>query len=162
MNKLYSPWRQGYIETNIKKVTPDSCIFCAEVSSSQDTKNFILKRYQHSLVLLNIYPYNAGHLMVIPLKHYKDLSQLPTIERNELMLVLSESIAVLNKTIKPNGINVGINFGAAAGASVIEHLHIHVLPRWNGDTNFLPLLAETKQISIDLKKIYKQIKKGFK
>jgi len=164
MEKLYSPWRQHYVVKSSKKPTAGtsgSCAFCTKLAERKDTENFIIKRYQHSTVFLNLYPYNAGHLMVIPNRHCKDLAQLNPEERNELMEVLNESIAVLNKTIKPDGVNVGINLGKAAGASIVEHLHVHVLPRWEGDTNFLPLLAETKQISVDLKQMYQQLKAGF-
>lgn len=161
MDKLYSPWRQKYVTDESKKITHKNCPFCENIAADQDDKNFILKRYKYACVLLNLYPYNAGHLLVLPNKHCKDLQKLSQDELHELMLVISESIAVLNKTIKPDGVNVGFNLGKAAGASITEHLHIHILPRWDGDTNFLPLLAQTKQVSVDLKKIYTQIKLGF-
>ena len=161
MDKLYSPWRQKYVTGESKKITHKNCPFCANIATDQDNRNFILKRYKYVCVLLNLYPYNAGHLLVLPNKHCKDLQKLSQDELNELMLVISESIAALNKTIKPDGVNVGFNLGKAAGASITEHLHIHIVPRWDGDTNFMPLLAQTKQVSIDLKKIYQQIKPGF-
>ena len=162
MEKLYSPWRQRYVVANTKeKKNKTICPFCTQITASDDEKNFILTRFKHTTVLLNLYPYNAGHLLVLPNKHYKDLQQLSKVERDELMLVMSKSISVLYKTISPDGINVGLNLGKLAGASIVDHLHFHVLPRWDGDTNFLPLLAETKQISIDLNAIYQQIKAGF-
>ncbi len=161
MDKIYAPWRDAYIVKNTQQIDSQPCAFCKNVQSKKDTKNFVLKRYPNSLVLLNLYPYNAGHLLVISNKHYKDLQSLTNNERDELMHVVSESITALNKTLKPDGINVGINLGSAAGASITGHLHIHILPRWNGDTNFLPALAETKQVSVDLKKIYAKIKTGF-
>jgi len=99
--------------------------------------------------------------MIIPNKHVKDLKKLSSAERIELMHALSESIDVLNKILKPDGINIGINLGKAAGAGIPGHLHIHVVPRWEGDTNFMPILAETKHISTDLNKIYKELKKAF-
>lgn len=161
MDKIYAPWRQKYIIPDSNKQTSDTCPFCNAVSNPDDMAHFVLKRYERSTVMLNLYPYNAGHLLVIPNNHYKDLQQLSTDERNELMLTLSKSIAALQKTIKPEGINVGANLGSAAGASITEHLHVHVLPRWAGDTNFMPLLAGTKTVSFDLKEIYQQIKAGF-
>jgi len=161
MDKLYSPWRQRYVVKNSKKTPEDVCVFCTKLAEHKDAEHFIIKRFKYVTVLLNLFPYNAGHLLIIPNKHCKDLGELNPEERNELMFVVSESIAVLDKTIKPDGVNVGINLGKAAGASIIAHLHVHVLPRWEGDTNYLPLLAETKQISVDLKQIYQQIKAGF-
>jgi ATP adenylyltransferase len=161
MDKIYAPWRDAYVVKNTQKTGNKTCAFCKSAQSKEDTKNFVLKRYPNSVVLLNLYPYNAGHLLVIPNKHYKDLQSLTDNDRCELMYVVSESITALNKTLKPDGINVGINLGCAAGASITGHLHIHILPRWNGDTNFLPALAETKQVSVDLKKIYAKIKAGF-
>ncbi len=161
MDKLYSPWRQKYVTASPKKNKSTQCPFCAHLTTHCDEKNFVIKRYEYTYVVLNLYPYNAGHLLVVPNKHHRDLQSLPDKERNELMHVVSDSITVLNKTIKPDGINVGVNLGKTAGASVTEHLHVHILPRWDGDTNFLPLLAETKQVSVDLKKMYRQIKAGF-
>jgi len=159
MEKLYSPWRQLYVTKKSKKA--GTCVFCEKLAEQQDAQNFIIRRFKYSTVFLNLFPYNAGHLLIIPTKHCKDLSELNQKERNELMDVATTSIEILNKTIKPDGINLGINIGASAGASIIEHVHVHVLPRWHGDTNYLPLLADTKQVSVDLKQIYQQIKAGF-
>jgi len=162
MKKLYAPWREQYVtKAEHKKNKPKGCLFCNKAKRKNDEKEFIIARYPHCFVMMNLYPYNAGHLMIIPNKHTKDLKKLSSAERVELIHALSESIDILNKTLKPDGINVGINLGKAAGASVPGHLHIHVLPRWKGDTNFMPLLAETKHISTDLKKIYKTLKKAF-
>ncbi len=162
MEKLYAPWRSNYV-TQPSKETENSkkCIFCEKIKSNDDKKNFILARYPHCFIMMNLYPYNAGHLMIIPNKHTKDLKNLSSDERIELMNALSEATDALNKTLKPDGINIGINIGKAAGAGIPNHLHIHVLPRWEGDTNFMPLLAETKHISTDLNKIYDQLKKNY-
>jgi len=162
MKKLYAPWRERYItEAEHKKRKTKGCLFCKKVKTKSDAKEYILKRYPYCFVVLNAYPYNAGHLMIVPNKHTKDLKKLSSDERIELMHALSTSINILNKTLRPDGINVGINLGKAAGAGIPGHLHIHVLPRWQGDTNFMPLLAETKHISTDLNKIYKELKKAF-
>jgi len=161
MNKLYAPWREGYITDDMPKKKNSSCVFCDAVASVDDERHFVLKRYEHTLVLLNIYPYNAGHLMIIPQKHVADITDLSKVERNELIYVLGESMHVLRKVLKPDGINSGINSGTAAGASIIEHLHVHVVPRWAGDTNFMPVIAQTKHISFDLTRIYREIKKAF-
>lgn len=162
MEKLYAPWRQNYVQDVNKKRKKAGCVFCDHIKSTDDDeKNFVIKRYQHSIVMLNLYPYNAGHILVLPKKHCKELSELSVTEQAALMHTLTTSIALLKKTLKPDGFNVGISLGKAAGAGIPGHLHIHILPRWEGDTNFLPLLAETKQISVDLVKLYQQLKRAF-
>jgi len=162
MEKLYAPWRGPYVtKKEHKKTKTGGCVFCEKVKSKNDTKEYILKRYPFCYIMLNLYPYNAGHVMIIPNKHTKDLNKLSSAARIEIMHALSETIDAINKTLKPDGINVGINLGKAAGAGIPGHLHIHVLPRWEGDTGFMPLLAETKPISTDLNAIYKELKKAF-
>lgn len=161
MNKLYAPWRERYVDDGASKRKIDSCVFCDAAAASDDAQYFVLKRYEHTLVLLNIYPYNAGHLMIVPKKHKADITDLGENERNELMQALSDSLRALRMALKPDGINSGINSGSAAGASITEHLHIHVVPRWDGDTNFMPVIAQTKHISFDLTRIYWELKKAF-
>ena len=163
MKKLYAPWRAPYVtKPDKEKKSSKKCIFCEKINSKDDKKDFILARYPHCFIMMNLYPYNAGHLMIVPNKHTKDLKKLSSEERIEIMHALNEAIEALNKTLKPDGINVGINIGKAAGAGIPKHLHIHVVPRWEGDTNFMPITAETKHISADLNKIYAQLKKQFK
>ena len=111
--------------------------------------------------MLNLYPYNAGHLLILPFEHTATLEALPKATRTEIMELTSLCTKILESELKCDGINVGINLGRAAGAGIPSHLHLHVLPRWNGDTNFLPTLADTKQVSFDLKKIYTLLKKAF-
>lgn len=162
MKKLYAPWRSSYVTDREHKTSKEkSCVFCEKAKSLSDDKEYIIKRYPYCFVMLNTYPYNAGHVMIIPNKHVKDLTELSSEERIELMHALSETVTILNKTLTPDGINIGINLGKAAGAGIPKHLHIHVLPRWEGDTNFMPLLAETKQVSMDLNEIYQILKKAF-
>jgi len=162
MEKLYAPWRSQYVnKTEKQKIKKAGCLFCQKAKAKDDAQEYIIKRYPYCYVILNIYPYNAGHIMIIPNKHTTDLKRLSSAERIELMHALTESIDIINKTLKPDGINVGINLGKAAGAGLPKHLHIHVVPRWEGDTNFMPLLAETKHISMDLNKIYAELKKAF-
>ncbi|HBR70488.1 TPA: HIT family hydrolase [Candidatus Dependentiae bacterium] len=161
MEKLYAPWRSNYVIKPQSKKSKSKCLFCEKAQTKKDEEDYILARYPHCFIMMNLYPYNAGHLMIVPNKHTKDLKKLSSAERIELMHALSEAIDALNNTLKPDGINVGINLGKAAGAGLPGHLHIHVLPRWEGDTNFMPLLANTKQISTDLNKIYQELKKNF-
>ena len=165
MNILYAPWRSKYAKsinkTKKEICTENTCVFCQHFSEKNDATNFILKRYKNSIVMLNLYPYNAGHLLVIPKKHKPDLDKLTKEERSELMEVVNTCTKILKKVLQPEGFNIGMNLGKLAGAGIPSHLHIHILPRWLGDTNFLPLLAETKQISFDLKDIYTKLKKEF-
>ncbi len=158
MKKLYAPWRGEYTASTVRVTDKKDCVFCDVFKEKKDSKNFILKRFKDNYIILNRYPYNAGHLLVIPTKHIANLSDLSESARSELMDLLAVSEKLLRNSLKAEGINIGLNQGKAAGAGIPKHLHFHVLPRWQGDTNFLPALAETKQISFDLNKIYKQLK----
>jgi ATP adenylyltransferase len=165
MKDLYAPWRSPYSSSDAshKDVnTPTSdCVFCDCINQSSDENNFILKRYTHCIAILNKYPYNAGHLMVIPNKHVKKLTDLSPEALNEIMAVITQATLVVQEHLKSEGINIGLNLGTASGAGIPSHIHWHVLPRWNGDTNFLPTLANTKVISFDLIEIYNLLKPVF-
>ena len=165
MKDLYAPWRSPYSssdESHKKTTAPSSdCVFCDCIKQNEDVHNFILKRYNHCIAILNKYPYNAGHLMVIPNQHVKKLTDLPEHARIEIMEIITHATSIVEKELKSEGINIGINLGAASGAGIPSHLHWHILPRWNGDTNFLPTLANTKVISFDLTEIYKLLKPKF-
>lgn len=164
MLNLYAPWRSSYSHSTDKSkdedITPDVCVFCLQLDEN-DEKNFIIKRYKHCFVVLNKYPYNAGHLLVVPFNHHKDLAQLETAARTEIMEVITAATAILQKELKTHGINIGLNLGKASGAGIPSHLHFHVLPRWIGDTNFLPALANTKVVSSDLSELFQQLKPFF-
>ena len=161
MKNLYCPWRSDYVKTALPEKASDvsvkKCPFCHEISESQDAQNFILKRFKYNFVILNLYPYNAGHLLIIPYKHKKALSQYTAAMRAEMIEIAALSSDILQKEFGATGINMGLNLGKSAGAGIPGHLHLHVLPRWFGDTNFLPLLAGTKTISFDLQKIYQDL-----
>ena len=161
MNKLYCPWRNKYIENRDKKENKNQCVFCDKIKTKKIDESYILYKTEHSIVILNLYPYNAGHLLVIPAKHCSDLSVLSKQSKQDVMETISISTEILQKTLSCEGINVGINLGKASGAGIPEHLHVHILPRWDGDTNFLPTLANTKQISFDLNDTYKKLKPAF-
>lgn len=163
MDHLYAPWRENYtLSVHRKNETSQAeCVFCKHFSDDKDEHNFILKRFTSMAVMLNRFPYNAGHLMVIPLTHNACLHELPVHARAELMELTTHSVEIVKKVFNCDGVNVGLNLGKAAGAGIPSHLHMHVLPRFTGDTSFLPTLAHTKAISFDLVKIYQQLKPEF-
>ena len=164
MKHLYAPWRQKYSKENKESIKKEGCPFCEKfkLSDSEDAKSYILKRFKHNAVILNLYPYNAGHLMVIPYEHKAQLHELSNDTLNELMQLTSKSSEILQQELGAEGINIGLNLGRNAGGGIPQHLHMHVLPRWQGDTNFLAVLADTKPISFDLNEIYKDLLPYFK
>jgi len=164
MEYLYAPWRSAYtgdVRSKESNVTADESVFCRKFNDGIDEQHFVLRRFKHVIVLLNLYPYNAGHLLIMPLAHCAALDDLDAETQTEMMWLTSKSSRILQDVLGAEGINIGLNLGKAAGAGVPSHLHMHVLPRWEGDSNFLPLLAETKQISFDLNKIYAKLKPAF-
>ncbi|MEW6686655.1 MAG: HIT domain-containing protein [Candidatus Edwardsbacteria bacterium] len=142
--------------------TPKGCILCSKPAEKNDKKNFVLFRGKKCFVMMNIFPYNNGHLMIAPYRHIANLEEMSAEEKLELMDVLSFSIKILNKVIKPEGFNAGINFGRVSGAGIEDHLHLHLVPRWSGDTNFMPIIANTKVVSEGLEETYKRLIKEFK
>lgn len=156
MDKLWAPWRVKYITKILKK--NKSCVFCRILKERKDRKNYILMRTRHSFSVLNIYPYNNGHTLILPLRHVDDLSKLAKNERDDLWELFDENKRLLDKVLKPSGYNVGLNLGRVAGAGFPGHVHIHIVPRWKGDVNFMPVLAQTKVISQSLKALYQRLK----
>lgn len=153
---LWAPWRIGYIQGLGEK---HDCFICHNVKHpQQDSDNFVLWRTRHCLVMLNKFPYNNGHLLVAPQKHVADFEELPDSELLELAKLVPASQKVLTLAIKPHGFNVGMNFGRCAGAGLPGHLHIHVVPRWDGDTNFMAVCADTDVISQGMKDLFQQLK----
>ena len=143
MEALWAPWRMDFI----KGERPEGCIFCrfpAESGEECDRRNLLLGRTHHAFAILNRYPYNSGHLMVIPRRHTATLGGLEEAEFIDLHRLLRLSVDLVQEAYRPQGLNVGMNMGSAAGAGIADHLHYHVVPRWGGDTNFMPVLAETK------------------
>lgn len=158
MRNLWAPWRMKYI----LEEKPEGCIFCDKPKENKDKKNYILFRGKTCFVMLNTFPYNNGHLMVAPFKHSADLETLKKEELLELVQTLKKSLKLLNKALSPDGFNIGINLGKVAGAGVEDHIHIHVVPRWAGDTNFMPVISETKVISESLDKTYENLTRALK
>jgi ATP adenylyltransferase len=154
---LWSPWREKFIRC--ARTNKKNCIFCAKKKSKNDKESLIVYRGKKCFVVLNLYPYNNGHLMVVPYKHKKDFNELDNEEFMELFLLVKKMVNVLKKTHNPDGFNIGINLGRSAGAGVEKHLHIHIVPRWFGDNNFMPIIAKTKVISESLQKTFNLIKK---
>ena len=165
MKQLYAPWRTPYSSRISHDTshyeTSDQCVFCYQFSQEKDEHYFIIKRYTSVALMLNIYPYNAGHLLVIPFTHHDALNSLSEACQQEIMAVICKAQAVLKQVLHAQGCNIGINIGKAAGAGIPAHIHAHVLPRWFGDTNYLPIFGQTKQISFDLTEIYTQLKPHF-
>lgn len=157
MKVLWAPWRMEYIHRGKEK----GCFICKAVKENPSSKNLVLKKYRNVLVMMNRFPYNTGHLMIAPLEHKGEMEKLTEEEAVELITALRDSIRVLKRAMSPEGFNIGINLGKVAGAGLEEHLHIHIVPRWSGDTNFMPLFAEIKVIPQHLLSTYKILKKEF-
>lgn len=164
MYRLYAPWRTKYFKFgSTQRSTPqNNCPFCSKFDVHIDQKDsLILKRFEYCCIMLNQYPYNAGHLLIIPYRHVPDISLLTKHERSELMETTNACMVTLDKLFCCDGINIGINKGKASGGSVQEHVHVHVLPRYIGDTNFLAALADTKPISFNIHDIYTKMLTAF-
>ncbi len=153
-NVLYSPWRLQYILSEKEK----KCVFCID---DNDDKHYIVYRSKSCFVILNLFPYNNGHIMVIPNRHLSELSQLSAEELHDLFETVQKSEKVLKEVYQCEGINVGINLGKAAGAGVDEHLHVHLVPRWSGDCNFMTAVGGTRVIPESMKRTYQRIKEQF-
>lgn len=165
MKKMYTPWRHKYVskkdKTEKEKKLKNDCVFCDQFAQQDDEKYLILKRLKYSVIIMNYYPYNAGHVMVIPLEHKAGLHDFDAGIRAELMEGVNLSIQVIQEVLQCEGFNIGINLGAAGGGGLMHHLHVHVLPRWQGDTNFLATLADTKLICSDFREVFDKLKKKF-
>ncbi len=158
MKQLWSPWRMTYIEKSNKE---EGCVFCNAQAKADGAENLIAHRGKLSYVILNRYPYTSGHLMVIPFKHVSTLEELDAETRAEMMELSSRCTTELGEIYKPQGFNLGINIGKAAGAGVLGHVHIHIVPRWAGDTNFMTAVGETRVLPESLEQTYERVKQAF-
>jgi ATP adenylyltransferase len=156
MQPLWAPWRMEYI-LEAKDQSLDECIFCTLPRAQADRENLILWRGRRAFVILNKFPYNPGHLMVVPYTHTAELDDLVPDELTDLMLSLRRAVGCLRRAMNPDGYNIGINLGRMAGAGIPGHVHYHVVPRWDGDQNFMPVIAETKVIPQHLLRTYDQL-----
>jgi ATP adenylyltransferase len=152
MDQLWAPWRLSHITTAPPK--PDACFICAGLAADRDRDNLIALRTAKSVVVLNRFPYNNGHLLIAPRAHKGRLDDLEQDELLEIMDTLRRMTRLLEDLMKPDGFNVGLNLGRAAGAGLPGHLHWHVVPRWDGDTNFMPVFADVKVMSLSLDKLW--------
>jgi ATP adenylyltransferase len=158
MDHLWAPWRLAYVATGKPAGEDQPCFICRGLEEDEDRKNLIVRRTPRSLVMLNRYPYNNGHLLVAPLAHKGRLSELTADELLDLMQTVTQMVEQLRALMKPDGYNVGLNLGKAAGAGLPGHLHWHIVPRWDGDTNFMPVLGDVKVIVQSLHALYDQLK----
>jgi ATP adenylyltransferase len=154
---LWAPWRIEYITGQKEK----GCIFCNRFAVNDDRRNLILTRGQRSFVIMNKFPYNNGHLMVAPIRHTGDFGSLTADEIGEVFSFVQVFVNVFHRVMDPHGFNIGLNLGRTAGAGVEDHLHVHVVPRWDGDTNFMPVIGEIKVISEHIQSTYDRLLEAY-
>lgn len=159
MERLWAPWRMQFIEELRER---SSCIFCELALPGDDKSRLVLHRGKTCFVLMNRFPYNNGHLMVIPFKHVGELSLLSAPEHAEMMELSAKSVEVMRASIGAEGFNLGVNIGKVAGAGILDHVHMHVVPRWVGDANFLPIISDTRSMPEYLEATYDRLVGGFK
>jgi ATP adenylyltransferase len=161
MKRLWAPWRMEYILDEKKH---KSCLFCdvSKGNKSEDKNNFVLYRSKYCYALMNRYPYNNGHLMVVPYNHTPTFEGLSDKVLFDFIKTVNKSVAALKKAMGPDGFNLGLNFGKVAGAGMEQHMHLHIVPRWAGDTDSMPIISETRVMPEHLKITYNKIKKGYK
>lgn len=158
MDHLWSPWRYRYVS---QALSDDECLFCRKAASTDDKADHILYRGEHNYVLLNAYPYTSGHLMIAPYAHVATLEEAAAETLAEMMRLVQKAEAALRAVYRPGGVNLGMNIGRAAGAGVAGHIHMHVLPRWEGDVNFMTVVGETRVLPEDLDGTYARLRPKF-
>lgn len=157
MERIWAPWRIEYILME----KPEECILCEKPKEDKDVQNYILYRGDKNFIILNSYPYNPGHLLVAPYRHVGSLEDLTEEERNEHFEMVSRSIGALKEAFNPGGFNIGANIGKVAGTGIDDHYHSHIVPRWQGDTNYVPVLADVRVLPQALAETYKILKGKF-
>jgi len=158
MDHLWSPWRYQYVQ---KERTGSGCVFCQAAASEQDQDNLVVYRGRNNFVMLNLYPYSTGHLMVVPYQHVDNLQEATGETLQELILLVRDAQRHLAEIYRAPGFNLGMNLGESAGAGIAEHIHMHVLPRWPGDTNFMTTVAETRVLPEDLSSTWRKLSEAF-
>lgn len=156
--RLWAPWRLDYVKNAEQQ--PD-CVFCVKPAETTDEENLILFRGEHCFVILNLFPYTTGHLMIAPYQHTADLAALSESERLEIWALADRAIRALKQVYSPHGFNIGMNLGRAAGAGIPDHMHLHIVPRWGGDTNFIPVLTGVRVIPESLEDTYRKMREAF-
>jgi len=155
MQYLWSPWRMAYLRSETPSSSSTGCIFCDKPNEHKDAENLIVQRGQLAYVILNRYPYNNGHMMVVPYQHVSSLEALDAAALAEIMLLAQQALMALRGMYSPQGFNLGVNIGSAAGAGIADHVHMHVVPRWGGDSNFMTTVANTRVIHEELQETYR-------
>lgn len=158
MKVMWAPWRMAYINT----VQPATCMFCSKAREHRDVANLLLDRGRYAFVMMNLFPYNSGHVLVAPYAHINTLELLGPEEALDLIRLTNRSLKVLRRALKPEGFNIGANLGRVSGAGIEAHVHLHIVPRWNGDTNFMPLFSETRVIPEHVVATYRKLRAGFR
>ena len=159
MEHLWSPWRYRYVTT---EHTRSGCIFCQIAAAAEDQENLVVLRARHNFIVLNRYPYTSGHLMIVPYEHVDTLERASEDTLHEMILLAQQSELHLREIYKPNGLNLGMNLGESAGAGIVGHLHLHLLPRWSGDTSFITTVSETRVLPEDLPTTYRKLSEAFR
>jgi ATP adenylyltransferase len=159
-HRIWAPWRLAYVK-DASKDSEEACIFCAKPAEDDDRANLIVHRGERCFVILNLFPYTNGHLMIAPYAHLPTLQELGTETTAEMMALAQRAMVVLDEKYDPQGYNVGINQGRVAGAGYEGHIHLHVVPRWAGDTNYMPVLADTRVMPQSLEQSYEALKGAF-
>jgi ATP adenylyltransferase len=156
MDFIWSPWRYDYLASGGRR--PSSCVFCVDNDASHDADRLIVFRGTYNFIILNLFPYTSGHVMVAPYEHQDTIASARPEQLAEMMELSQRSIAALQKLYRPEGFNLGMNLGAAAGAGIREHFHLHVVPRWAGDANFMTIVGETRILPEELQTTYQRMK----
>ncbi len=154
MDHIWAPWRIDYVVSE----KPDKCVLCEKRDSDDDQANYVLYRGRHNFVLLNTFPYNSGHVMVVPYRHVSNLTDLSVEEVSELMKIAQGCVAGLAEGLHTEGANLGMNIGRAAGAGIDDHIHLHIVPRWSGDTNYMTAVANMRVVPQLLEKSAEQLR----
>lgn len=158
MDFLFTPWRYAYVAG---QESPSGCLFCGLLARGNDESSFIVHRGRHCFVMLNAFPYTSGHVMVVPYEHTDELQKLDVAAASDLITTAQRTEGILRDLYHPDGLNLGMNLGRAAGAGVAEHIHLHVLPRWMADSNFMSVVGETRVLPEDLATTYRRLKEKY-
>jgi ATP adenylyltransferase len=160
MDRIWAPWRMKYI-SHLEDPVDEGCIFCTKPEQDTDKKNLLIVRRKFCFALMNLYPYNNSHILVVPYRHLSSFEDLDSEELLECQETIQDAIGVMRKSMSPHGFNIGMNLGKAGGAGIEQHLHWHLVPRWIGDANFMPIIGDTKVVSESIEESWKRMADGF-